>query len=64
MNTIVEDSDTHRICGTCGESKPFDKFYKDGADRHNKPKYRRDCKDCYKRTRITEQKAKKKGGRY
>lgn len=60
MFVASKDSETHRICGTCGESKPFDQFYKDGKDSSGKIKYRRDCKDCYKRTRITETAAKKK----
>ena len=46
------DTDTHRVCGTCGELKPVEEFYKDGKDKNGKIKYRRDCKDCYKMTRI------------
>lgn len=49
-----KDTDTHRVCGTCGELKPVQDFYKDGKDKNGKTKYRRDCKDCYKRTRIME----------
>ena len=62
MFVALKDSDTHRICGTCGESKEFDQFYKDGKDSNGKVRYRRDCKDCYKRTRILEANMKKKGG--
>ena len=36
-----------------------EKFYKDGKDKNGKPKYRRDCKDCYKATRIHEAEMKK-----
>lgn len=46
------DTDTHRVCGTCGELKPVEEFYKDGKDKNGKIKYRRDCKDCYKKARI------------
>lgn len=61
MFIASKDSETHRICGTCGESEPFEHFYKDGKDNQGKTKYRRDCKTCYKRTRITEATFKKKG---
>lgn len=49
-----QDTETHRKCGTCGELKPVEAFYKDGKDNKGKVRYRRDCRDCYKRTRITE----------
>lgn len=55
------DTDTHRVCGTCGKLKPVEAFYKDGKDRNGKTRYRRDCRECYKRTRILE--AKFKGGK-
>lgn len=48
------DTDTHRICGTCGEQKPVECFYRDGKDHNGKIRYRRDCKDCYKKTRMIE----------
>ena len=54
------DTDTHRVCGTCGELKPVSEFYKDGKDRNGNVRYRRDCKDCYKKTRIMEERLKKK----
>jgi len=53
------DTDTHRVCGTCGELKPVSAFYKDGKDSHGKVRYRRDCRDCYKKQRILESKRKK-----
>lgn len=53
-----QDTDTHRVCGTCGQLKPVSDFYKDGHDSHGKIRYRRDCKDCYKKTRIIESKMK------
>ena len=56
-----KDTDTERVCGTCGKLKPVTEFYKDGKDSKGKTRYRRDCKDCYKVTRVFETKAKKKG---
>lgn len=72
--TIEPDSETHRTCSICGRRKPFSEFYKDGTDKDGNPRHRRDCKVCYKNTRISEQEAKvpkvvvqprtkKKGGR-
>ena len=55
----TKDTDTHRVCGTCGQLKPVEEFYKDGHDRNGKPRYRRDCKECYKVTRIREAVMKK-----
>ena len=55
-----QDTDTHRVCGTCGELKPVSAFYKDGKDREGKPRYRRDCRECYKKTRIQESKRRQK----
>lgn len=49
-----KDTETHRVCGTCGELRPVEDFYKDGKDNHGNIKYRRDCKECYKVTRIRE----------
>lgn len=46
------DTETHRVCGTCGVLKPLSDFYKDGKDKNGNIKYRRDCKECYKLTRI------------
>jgi hypothetical protein len=46
------DTETHRVCGTCGKLKPLSEFYRDGKTKDGKPKYRRDCKTCYKMTRI------------
>ena len=55
----ARDTDTHRVCGTCGELKPVSAFYKDGKDSHGNVRYRRDCRDCYKKTRIEDSKRKK-----
>lgn len=63
MFVATNDTDTHRVCGTCGQLKPVECFYKDGKDRNGKMRYRRDCKECYKITRIHEAEAKNKKGR-
>lgn len=52
------DTDTHRVCGTCGKLLPVSDFYKDGKDSQGKVRYRRDCKSCYKLTRLTEARMK------
>lgn len=49
-----KDTSTHRVCGTCGELKPVEAFYKDGKDSHGNVRYRRDCRDCYKHARMQE----------
>lgn len=53
------DTNTHRVCGTCGKLKPFKDFYKDGTDSKGNVRYRRDCKMCYKKTRIQTESMKK-----
>ena len=59
-----QDTETHRVCGTCGTLKPVEEFYKDGRYSNGKTRYRRDCKECYKTTRFLESTAKqKKGGK-
>ena len=55
-----KDTETHRVCGTCNELKPVEDFYKDGKDNHGNIKYRRDCKECYKVTRIRESEMKER----
>lgn len=55
-----QDTDTHRVCGTCGELKPVEAFYKDGRGSKGNIRYRRDCKECYKVQRILEAKMKEK----
>ena len=54
------DTETHRVCGTCGELKPLSEFYKDGKDSNGIRRYRRDCKECYKQTRFQEAKRREK----
>lgn len=60
MFVATQDTDTHRMCGTCNSIKPVEEFYKDGRDKDGKPRYRRDCKDCYKVTRMREAELKKR----
>jgi len=48
-----------RTCGTCGEIKPLSEFYKDGKDKEGNVKYRRDCKDCYRITRLRARQMKR-----
>ena len=55
-----KDTATHRVCGTCGELKPLEDFYKDGKDKNGNVRYRRDCKECYKSIRIIEAKMKER----
>jgi len=55
---MQEDAVPTRKCGCCNEDLPLEAFYKDGTDKDGNTKYRRDCKDCYKHTRITELAAK------
>ena len=57
-----QDTETHRVCGTCNQLKPVEEFYRDGKYSNGKVRYRRDCKDCYKMTRVLESNAKKKKG--
>lgn len=58
MFVSTNDTATHRVCGTCGELKPVTDFYRDGKDKDGNPRYRRDCKECYKVTRMREAAAK------
>ena len=58
MFIASQDSNTERICGTCGQLKEFKEFYKDGKDSQGNVRYRRDCKDCYKRARMLKDKLK------
>ena len=56
------DTETHRVCGACGQLLPVSEFYKDGKDSNGKIRYRRDCKGCYKKTRVVEARMKGKRG--
>jgi len=57
---IEPDSETERTCGSCLERKNILEFYRDGKDSKGNDKYRRDCKDCYRKQRLSERKAKRK----
>ena len=58
-----KDTDSRRVCGCCGELKPVEEFYKDGKDNKGNIKYRRDCKECYKITRMRESAMKRSRGK-
>lgn len=55
----ANDTATHRVCGCCGELKPVSEFYKDGTYSNGTTRYRRDCRECYKKTRLAESMRKK-----
>lgn len=58
--TIIEaDDDGYRTCGTCLERKPVSEFYRDGVDREGNIKYRRDCKECYRVSRLSKRRARR-----
>ena len=57
--TQVPDTDEERTCGCCEERKPVSAFYRDGKDNNGKVRYRRDCKDCYRVTRLRSRRAKR-----
>lgn len=54
----TRDTETHRVCGACNKLKPLSEFYHDGTDSKGQPKYRRDCKECYKLARLSSIRAK------
>lgn len=58
-SSVIPDTDTHRTCGSCGP-QPIEEFYKDGKDKDGNIKYRRDCKNCYRKARLNSRRNKKK----
>jgi hypothetical protein len=54
------ENKVERVCGTCGETKSLSEFYKDGKDKEGKTKYRRDCKECYRLTRLRARNMKRR----
>lgn len=56
---IPSDTETHRTCSVCLKSKEFNEFYKDGKDINGVGKIRRDCKECYRKTRLSTRRSKK-----
>ncbi|MNB86391.1 hypothetical protein D3C75_333340 [compost metagenome] len=59
LHPIQVDADGERTCGTCLMRLPLTKFYKDGKDADGCDKYRRDCKDCYRKNRLMTRRAKR-----
>lgn len=47
-----------RLCYSCDKELPLDKFFKDGFYKDGSQRYRRDCKDCYKKVRQATKKPK------
>jgi hypothetical protein len=56
---FVTTDDKYRICSECGERKHVSEFYKDGK-RNGLIRYRRDCKNCYRKKRIRERRYKRR----
>ena len=56
MFIASQDTADHRVCGTCGDLKPIEEFYKDGTDKEGSPKT--GTVDT-KKTRFLETKMKK-----
>lgn len=54
-----EAKEGERVCGNCMTAKPVEEFYKDGTDSAGNTKYRRDCKECYRVTRLTSRRVKR-----
>ena len=56
-DTFVDNSEkSERLCSICNTQKPLSEFYKDGKDKDGNIKYRRDCKLCYRATRLKTKK--------
>lgn len=55
----MEVDKTVRMCSSCEETKSVDEFYKDGKDPDGNAKYRRDCKECYRVSRLMSRHAKR-----
>lgn len=56
-----------KVCSCCGRLLPISEFYKNGRTVSGKPRYRRDCKQCYKmgnNDRVREYREKKWMERY
>ncbi|MNU34874.1 hypothetical protein D3C71_234600 [compost metagenome] len=59
IKPIQPDNGGERTCGTCLERLPVTKFYRDGKDADGSEKYRRDCKECYRKNRLMARRAKR-----
>ena len=60
LDDLQNETSSTRLCGTCGFPLDLSMFYRDGKDRDGNTKYRRDCKDCYKKIRMAEKRNKVK----
>lgn len=60
VRTLSElDTAEHKFCGVCRCMKPVTEFYRDGFDHvTGKPRFRRDCKLCYKNKRQAKKAVK------
>ena len=54
FETVVTltDTETTRECGVCRQILPRTEFYSDGNNSDGSKKLRRDCKECYRITRL------------
>lgn len=57
---FIKDPEGTRTCGTCSVNKSVDAFYSDGKDSDGNRRYRRDCKECYRVTRLKSRKKSKR----
>lgn len=59
-DAFVDNSEkSERLCSVCNELKPLTDFYKDGTASDGSVRYRRDCKLCYRATRIKTRRSMK-----
>jgi hypothetical protein len=56
---ILLDTETTRECGICRKELPRTEFYSDGKNSDGSKKLRRDCKECYRITRLKTRRNKK-----
>lgn len=56
--SLIPDTADLRTCSSCNTQKPFAEFYSDGTDRHGVKRCRRDCKECYRITRLRSRRQK------
>lgn len=49
---LAPDTKTTRTCGICKKQLEFSHFYRDGYSANGKHRYRRDCKECFRTTRL------------
>lgn len=57
---LIPGGPIYRTCGCCLTPKELEvEFYKDGKDSEGNNRYRRDCKECYRVTRLRARQAKR-----